>query len=82
MDPGSHIQGTHSTGKTAQNIPTQAKHREFGNFVKTQGILFAQGVNALMLKVQDVAIFATTFFFTVFVFFQKQDRSTKSVLCM
>ena len=55
--------------------PCQGKHREFGNFVKrqgilskyrefcqntgkTQGILLAQVVNALILKVKDIAIFA------------------------
>ena len=35
-------QGTHGTGKTgkmAKIIPCQGKHREFENFVKTQGIL-------------------------------------------
>ena len=35
-------QGTHGTGKTgemAQKNPCQGKHREFGKFVKTQGIL-------------------------------------------
>ena len=39
-----YIQGTHCTGKTgkmAQKIPYQGKHREFGNFAKTQGIWFA-----------------------------------------
>ena len=42
-------QGTHGTGKTgkmAQKNPCQGKHREFGNFVKTQ------------VKVKDIAIFA------------------------
>ena len=53
-------------------IPCQGKHREFGNFVKTQGkhrefclnigktwgILFAQVVNVLILKVKDIAIVA------------------------
>ena len=33
--------------------------REFGNFAKTQGILFAQVVNSLIIKVKDIAIFAT-----------------------
>ena len=35
------LQGTHCTGKTgkmAKEIPCQGKHREFGNFAKTQGI--------------------------------------------
>ena len=35
----------------------QGKHREFGNFAKTQGILFAQVVNSLIQKVKDIAIF-------------------------
>ena len=37
----------------------QGKHREFGNFAKTQGILLAQVVNVLILKVRDIAIVAT-----------------------
>ena len=36
----------------------QGKHREFGNFAKTQGILFGQVVNFLILKVKDIATFA------------------------
>ena len=54
-------QGTHGTGKTgkiAQTIPCQGKHREFGKFAKTQGILLAQVVNVLILKVKDIAIVA------------------------
>ena len=34
----------------AKIIPCQGKHREFGNFAKTQGIWFAQVVNTLTLK--------------------------------
>ena len=59
-------------GKWRKKNPFQGKHREFGNFVKTQekhrefcqntgktqGILLAQVVNALILKVKDIAIFA------------------------
>ena len=58
----------------------QGKHREFGNFAKTQGILFAQVVlvNSLILKVKDIAVFATK----ISIFYQKPDRSAKSVLCM
>ena len=55
------MQGTHGTGKTgkmARKIPCQGKRREFGNFSKTQGILFAQIVNSLTPKVKDIAIFA------------------------
>ena len=47
-------QGTHCTGKTgkiAKKNPCQGKHREFENFAKTQGILFAQVVNSLIQKV-------------------------------
>ena len=33
------------------------ENREFGNFAKTQGILFAQVVNSLIPKVKDIAIF-------------------------
>ena len=61
----------------AKIIPCQGKDREFGNFVKTQGkdrefclntqgILLAQVVNVLILKVKDIAIVATkksSFFF-------------------
>ena len=37
------VQGTHGTGKTgkmAKEIPCHGKHRELGNFAKTQGIWF------------------------------------------
>ena len=54
-------QGTHATGKTgimAKKNPCQGKHREFGNFAKTQGSWFAQVVNSLILKVNDISIFA------------------------
>ena len=50
------IHGTGKTGKMAQKNPCQGKHGEFGNFAKTQGILFAQVVNSLMPKVNDIAI--------------------------
>ena len=55
-----------------QKNPCQGKHKEFGNFVKTQV------VNSLMLKVKVIAIFAGKFPY----FFQKLDRSAKSVLCI
>ena len=59
-------------------IKTQGKHREFClNTGKTQGILLAQVVNVLILKVKDISIVAAKLFF-----FQKLDRSAKSVLCM
>ena len=44
--------------KWTKKNPCQGKHREFGNFAKTQGILFAQVVNSLILKVKDIVIFA------------------------
>ena len=70
VDQGTH--GTGKTGKMVKKIPCQGKHREFENFVKTQGkhrefclntgktqgILFAQVVNSLILKVKDTVIFA------------------------
>ena len=55
-----HSQGTHGTGKTGkmEKNPCQGKHREFGNFAKTQGILFAQVINSQRPKVKDIGIFA------------------------
>ena len=38
-------------GKWKEKNPCQGKHMEFENFAKTQGIWFAQVVNALILKV-------------------------------
>ena len=38
-------------------IPCQGKHREFGNFVKTQGSWFAQVVKSLILKVTEIENF-------------------------
>ena len=83
------LTGQGKQGKWPKEIPVtecQGKHREFGNFVKhrefclntgkTQGILLAQVVNVLILK-DSIAIVAANFFF-----FQKLDRSAKSVLCM
>ena len=70
--------GTHATGKTgkmAKKIPCQGKHRESGNFAKTQGIWFAQVVNSLILKVKDVLIFAAK----ISIFSEELD---KAVLCM
>ena len=32
-----------------QKNPCHGKHREFGNFAKTQGILFAQVINSLII---------------------------------
>ena len=64
--------------KMAKKNPCQGKHREFGDFAKTQGIWFAQVVNSLMPKVKDIAIFVAK----ISIFFQKLDRFAKSVLCM
>ena len=54
-------QGPHCTGKTGKItkiIPCQGKHREYVNFVKTRGILFAQSCKSLILKVKNIAILA------------------------
>ena len=61
------------------NLNFLSKHREFClNSGKTQGILLAQVVNVLILKVKDIVIVAAK----KSIFFQKLDRSAKSVLCM
>ena len=77
-----YTQDTHGTGKMAKKVPCQCqgKHREFGNFVKTQGILsrtgktqgilLAQVVNVPVLKVKDIAMVAA------------KKIHFKSVLCM
>ena len=44
-----------------QNGPKVRENKEFGNFAKTQGLWFAQVVNSLILKIQDIAIFAVKF---------------------
>ena len=48
------------------------------NFAKTQGVLFGQVVNSLILKVNNIAMVAAK----ISIFFPKLDRSGKSVLCM
>ena len=59
-------QGTHRTGKTgkmAKRIPCQGKHREFGNFAKTQGIRkFCQNTGNLEIlpKHREFGNFAKT----------------------
>ena len=64
--------GTGKTGKMAKKNPCQGKRMKFENFVKTQGehrefclntgktqgVLLAQVVNVLILKVKDIAIVA------------------------
>ena len=78
--PSCGVQGTHYTGKTGKMTKInsgQGKHRESGNFAKTQGILFAQVVNSLILKVKNIATFAA-----IISKFLKLDTSAKSVLCM
>ena len=44
--------------ENGQNNSLSGKHREFGNFVKTQGIWVAQTVNSLIPKVKDISLFA------------------------
>ena len=71
-------QGTHCTGKTGEMPPPpppqkkilSGRHREFRNFVKTQGIWFAQFVNSLILRVK------------IFQFLSRKISKNKSVLCM
>ena len=70
-------QGTHCIGKMAKEIPCQGKHREFGNFAKTQG-KHREFCFLKTQKVKDIAIFAAE----ISIFFQKLDKSAKSVLCM
>ena len=61
------------------------RHRENGKWQpkkstgKTQEILLAQVVNALILKVKDIVIVAAK---KINFFLHKLDRSAKSVLCM
>ena len=70
----------------AKKNPCQGKHREFkkicqntGNFClntgKTQGVLLAQVVNVLILKVKNILIVAAKKSFSP----QKLDGSAKSV---
>ena len=64
-----YIQGTHGTGKMEKENPCQGICIFCQNSRKTQGIfpkhgiLLAQVVNALILKVKDIAIFAENKFF-------------------
>ena len=44
-------------GKMAKGVPV-GENREFLNFAKTQGLLVAQVVNSLILKLKNIAIFA------------------------
>ena len=54
--PGYPLQNRENRENGKKN-PCQRKHREFGNFAKTQGIWFAQVINSLILKVKDISIF-------------------------
>ena len=68
-----------NTGNLEILSKPQGKHRGFDlNTGKTQGILLSQVVTVHILKVKDIAIVAARKSF----FFQKLDRSAKSVLCM
>ena len=66
---------TGKTGKMTKKIPCQGKHKEFGNFAKTQEFWFAQVVNSRILKLKDISKFTAKTFL-------KLDESAKSVLCM
>ena len=72
--PGSTLSGdpdvpvghcTGKTGKMAKANPCQGKHREFGDFSKTQGFFFVQVVNSLILKIKNIVIFAANKFFFI-----------------
>ena len=72
---------THGIWKFCQNtgnLEILPKHREFGNFAKTQGIWFCQVVNSLILKVKDISVFAPN----ISKFVLKLDKSAKSVSCI
>ena len=71
MTRGLHTgQDPHCTGKTGKNRenrenrennpknPCQGKHKELENFAKTQGILLAQVLYSLILKLKNIAILA------------------------
>ena len=65
----------------AKKIPCQGKHREFENLenlAKTPGILFAQAVNSLILKVKDTAIFAAK----ISIFFSRSLIGLPSQICV
>ena len=71
---GKHRECYQNTG----NLEILTKHREFGNFDKTQEILFAQVINSLILKVKEILIFAAKMSNS----FWKLDKSAYSVMCM
>ena len=54
------VQGPHCTGRIERKILAR-ENREFGSFAKTQGILSAQVINILILKIKDIFIFAEFF---------------------
>ena len=60
-----------------KKILCQGKHREFGNFAKTQGIWFAQVVNSLILTVKDIAIFAAKI--SIFLYFFSEGGYVRQV---
>ena len=53
----SSYQGTHGTGKMTKKNPCQGIRKFYLNTGKTQGILFGQVVNSLILKVQEFSFF-------------------------
>ena len=57
-------QGNRENGNN--NKSCEGKHMEFGNFAKTQGILCAQVVNSLILKVKNILVFAMNIFQILF----------------
>ena len=57
---------------------TQGNWKFWQNTVKTKGIWFAKVVNSLILKVQNISVFAVK----ISNFLLNFDKFAKSVLCM
>ena len=57
LDTGYSLHRENRENGQKKSLSYQGKHREFGNFGKTQGIWFAQVVNTLILKVKYISVF-------------------------
>ena len=56
-----HRENMENVLKYLPSLEGGGKTQAFGSCAKTQGILFAQVVNSLRLKIQDIVIFAAKF---------------------
>ena len=74
---GSLLQG--QTGKTTHKKMPVRENTGYLEMLSKRKILFAQVVNSLMVKVQEIAIFAAKKIINIF---KKLDVSAKSVLCI